>query len=75
MKKAPFKVRDKDNEDGICTCGVQNEITPECVEIGICPSLKICAVFDGYRIGIAGLRELKDKIRKEKGGLREDLAF
>jgi hypothetical protein len=55
MKKKthPFKVRKQNNKDGVCTCAVNTIISPHCLEIGICPSLKICAVFEGYRIGVA----------------------
>lgn len=57
----PFKIRTHDNEDGICTCVIQKELSPKCLESGICPSLKICAVFDGCRIGVAGIRSSEIK--------------
>jgi hypothetical protein len=57
--KHPFKVRKKNNENGICDCSVEGIIAPKCLEIGICPSLTICAVFEGYRIPKTGVREKK----------------
>lgn len=50
-KKAQCKIRDQDPPDGICECKTKGIINPNCFEnIGVCPSLKIAAIFHGYRI-------------------------
>lgn len=46
-----YKVRENDPENGICDCKAKGIIDLNCFEnIGVCPSLKIVAIFEGYRI-------------------------
>jgi hypothetical protein len=50
-KKLKYEVRKKDPENGICDCKEKGIIDPNCFEnIGVCPSLKIVAIFHGHRI-------------------------
>ncbi|CAN5730610.1 hypothetical protein BH11BAC7_BH11BAC7_21460 [soil metagenome] len=61
-KKHQYKIRENDPENGICQCKVNGEIDPNCFEnIGVCPSLKIIAIFDGHKV--------------QQGDCRYDVAF
>lgn len=64
-KQEDFAIRENDNANGICDCLVNGVMFPHCLEIGICPSLKITAVFKGK------LRKEKSSIRKPKTVLRK----
>ena len=62
-KPEDFSIRESDDTDG-CVCLENGIIFFHCLETGICPSLKIIAVFKGH------LRKEKSPVRKEKNAKR-----
>jgi hypothetical protein len=48
-KNHGYKVRESDHPDGKCPCLDKGQISDVCVENGVCPSLKIIAVYKGVR--------------------------
>jgi hypothetical protein len=68
-KPENFPIREKELAGG-CACKSNGIIFSHCLNEGICPSLKIIAVFEGY------LLKEKPSVRKEKLVVRKiDLAF
>ena len=65
-KPEDFKIRDSNPDDGICKCANDGIISEHCLEIGICPSLYIVAVYQGVEIK-HGVSEMgKQIIGKQK---------
>ena len=64
-RPADFKFNPDKSENAKCSCIEKGEIVSQCLETGICPTLKILSVHKGFKWAEKG------KVRKEFEGLEK----